>query len=397
MFENVESSTAAAGERRWAAAVNRAIVAAVFFGLLALPVVWFGRASFAPAPLHENRVMTPFPDLSIHTLQQFERWFSDRYGMRDALVYYGSRLQMARTGTPTNQDVVVGPGRWLFFDPYHVPGQPHFADLLGKDPLSSSQLQDIGHNLRDIHKALAACKIPFYFVIAPDKQTVYPEKLGVHVPADARTETDQVVAFLRERDPDLRVIDLRGPVIDAKASAPYEIYKRTDTHWNSLGAFYGYRAIMGRLVRDGVLAGAPWADLDQWHVTQHPFDQGDIAVNLLSLPGYFEDFNTTFDKRTPRLARSVPAPADAQPDEGQFTENPQGKGGLLLYRDSFSGELMPFLSEDFAHMWSYLGRDVDGSEVRRRSPSVVVLEIVERNVRMLTKNPQRNLGDACSR
>ncbi len=83
-----------------------------------------------------------------------------------------------------------------------------------------------------------------------------------------------------------------------------------------------------------------------------PFYPGDIAVNLLSLPGYFEDFNTTFDKRTPRLARSVPAPADAQPDEGHFIENPQGKGGLLLYRDSFSGELMPFLSEDFAHMWS---------------------------------------------
>lgn len=395
MAKIIDQSTVI-GANNWAAKLNRILVAVVFFGLLILPIAWFERASFAPMALQENRNLAPFPsNLSAHILQEFERWFSDRYGMRDALIYYGSRLQMARTGIPANQDVVISPSQWLFYDQYYVPGQPHFASLVGKDPLSSSQLADIRRNLLNIQRALTACKIPFYLVIAPDKQTVYSEKLGIYIPASTQSTADQFIAFLHRYAPDLRIIDLRQPLIEAKAVAAYELYKRTDTHWNSLGAFYGYRAIMLSLVRDGVLASAPWVDLHQWRVTQHPFDQGDIAINMLSLPGYFQDFDTRFDKLTLRQARQVSATMDAQSVSRQFTENPQGQGKLLLYRDSFAGELMPFLSEDFSHIWSYLGSTVDGTEIRRHSPSVVIVEIVERNIRALRNSSPRNLENIC--
>lgn len=398
MLQDIEAPAQAQSNKPTVLAMcNRAAVAVVFLAILALPIIWFGRASFAPAPLHENRILEPWPDFSIHTLQKLERWFSDRYGMRDALVYYGSRLQLARTGSPTNQDVVVGPAKWLFYDQYYVPGQPHFADLLGRDPMSESQVSAITENLANAQRALTACNIPFYFIVAPDKQTIYPEKLGVHVSQGTVTGVDQVVRALRERVPTLKVIDLRAPVRAAKVSAPYEMYKRTDTHWNSLGAFYGYRAIVTRFAADGVLPAAPWAKLAAWNVTQIPFDQGDIAVSLLSLPGYFQDFDTRFEKLTPRLASWVERPADAtdQPGEGAFSRNPSGHGRLLMYRDSFAGELGPFLAEDFQEMWGYLGRGIDGKEIRRRRPSVVVLQIVERNVRTLKNNSFVNLDQVC--
>lgn len=371
-----------------AARLNRYAVVAVFLVLIALPAVWFGRTSFAPAPLHENRKMSPAPALSIHLFQETDRWFSDRFGMRDALVYYGSRLQMARTGTPSNQDVVIGPSKWLFYDQYYVPGRPHFADTLGKDPLSASQLRLATDNVIQAHRALAACGIPFYFVVAPDKQAIYPEKLGIHIPADAKSNADQLIESLRTAAPALKIIDLRGVVQNAKAQAPYDLYMRTDTHWNSLGAFYGYQAIMQRLAADRVASLSRWTQLSNWTVTQAKFDKGDIAVNLLSLPGYFEDYATRFKRQPARQAVW-------QGDElsGSST-NAAGKGHLVMYRDSFAAELMPFLGEDFATTWSALGRELDGDAIAQQHPNVVMLEIVARNIRML-KEPPVNMDRLC--
>ncbi|VVD89768.1 alginate O-acetyltransferase [Pandoraea horticolens] len=396
MLENAELRRRAQRSYTWLRKLNRAAVPLVFFALIALPIAWFGRASFTPAPLHENRVLEPLPDLSLHSLQRLERWFSDRFGMRDALVYYGSWLQMARTGSPTNQDVVVGPNQWLFYDQYYVPGQPHFADLQGKDPLSQGQLREITENLRVTQKALAACSIPFYFIVAPDKQYVYPEQLGVRVRAGVTTQLDQLVDYLKVELAELRLVDLRPALVDAKRTSPYEMYKRTDTHWNSLGAFYGYQAVANRFARDGIIPSAPAATLDAWTVTQSPFDQGDIAVSLLSLPGYFKDVNTHFEKRTPRLSQWVGAPVDApQRNDSVFSENRSGHGRLLLYKDSFSGELMQFIAEDFANTWTYLGRDIDGDEVRRRKPTVVALQIVQRNIKTLGNSPPKNMVALC--
>jgi alginate O-acetyltransferase complex protein AlgJ len=384
-----------AESRSFAWTLNRIAAMAVFFGLLLLPIVWFGRASFAPHT-HENRRLEAFPRLSIHWAQDFERWFSDRYGMRDALVYYGSRLQMARTGLPMDQQVVVGHDNWLFYDENYTPGHLHFASLYGKDPFLPSDLQTIADNLSSVRRHLAACRIPFYLVIAPDKQTVYPEKLLVPPPSDAVTQADQLEAYLREADPELRIIDLREPEKAAKPTQTYDLYYRTDTHWNQLGAFFGYRAIAKRLVHDGVLVDAIGTRLDDYKIRTEPSTGGDIAVNLLDLPGYFHDSVVTLDSTTARQARDISLPGWPADVNNSFrvTESPAASGSLLLYRDSFFDALTPFVAEDFHRIYSFLGRRIDGDRVRQAHPKVVMLEIVERGLRHLVDSPV-NLASAC--
>jgi hypothetical protein len=375
--------------------LNRVVLALIFFAILALPIAWFGRASFAP-PTHENRRLEPFPHYSLSWFQSFERWFSDRYGMRDALVYYGSRLQLARTGTPMNQDVAIGRDGWLFFDENYTPGQPHFASLYGKAPIAPSDLQAIASNLERVREQLKACAMPFYLVLAPDKQTIYPEKLRMPPPPDAVTQADQVVAYLHAAAPELRIIDLRQPLKDAKASQKYELYKRTDTHWNTLGAFVGYQTIAKTLVHDGILASAPRAELSAFTLTREPFKGGDIAVDLLALPDYFEDYVVHLSPVQPGHAREISPPgwpANVN-DAFRVTENTAGHGNLVLYRDSFSGELMPFFAEDFHRMYSFLGHRIDGERVRQAHPTVVMLQIVERRLRQLNEAPV-NLEQVC--
>ncbi|WP_186188623.1 alginate O-acetyltransferase AlgX-related protein [Burkholderia gladioli] len=375
--------------------LNRAAVAIVFFAILALPILWFGRPGFVPAA-QENRRLEPFPRYSLFWFQNFERWFSDRYGMRDALLYYGSRLQMARTGTPSNPNVVIGRDGWLFYDEYYTPGQPHFASLYGKAPFSASDLRTISGNLDAVRTHLAACGIGFYVVLAPDKQSVYADKLQSPPPAGTVTQADQFATELGRAAPKLAFIDLRAPLEAARSSEQYDLYKRTDSHWNTLGAFIGYQAIASRLVRDGVLAAAPRAERQTYAISRTRFEGGDIAVNLLDLPGYFLDYIVSLTPRVPRRAHGVTVPGwPTDPvDAHNVIENPGATGSLLLYRDSFAGELIPFLGEDVHRLYTQRGTRVDGALVRRAQPRAVVLEIVERSLPHLLDAPV-NLDQAC--
>lgn len=377
--------------------INRVVLTAVFFGILALPILWFGKPSFVPA-LQENRRLEAFPARSLYWFQHFERWFNDRYGMRDALVYYGSRLQMARTGIPMQQDVVIGKDGWLFYDEDYTPGQAHFADLYGRAPLSQDELAVMTQNLVQVRDRLRSCGVAYYLVIAPDKQTIYPETLQMRVPAETRTRADQLLASARGAGLLPNVIDLRAPLLAAKATQSFDLYKRTDSHWNTLGAFIGYQTIRERLVKDGVLAPSERAQLDAYRVSRHRFEGGDIAVNLLSLPNYFEDYVVELDSYKPRQATPINVPGwpPTQTVEFLSTENAAAQGDLLLYRDSFSGELMPFFAEDFHRMYAVLGHVLDGANVAKARPKVVVQETVERKIPLL-RDAAQNLDAMCPR
>ncbi|WP_025101294.1 alginate O-acetyltransferase [Burkholderia sp. A1] len=378
-----------------ARSLNRAAVVIVFFAILALPILWFGRPGFVPAA-QENRRLEPFPSYSLFWFQNFERWFSDRYGMRAALLHYGSRLQMARTGTPSNPNVVIGRDGWLFYDEYYTPGQPHFAALYGKAPFSASDLRTISGNLDAVRAHLAACGIGFYVVLAPDKQTVYADKLQSPPPAGTITQADQFATELGRAAPKLAFIDLRAPLEAARSSEQYDLYKRTDSHWNTLGAFIGYQAIASRLVHDGVLSAAPRAERQAYAISRTRFEGGDIAVNLLDLPGYFLDYIVSLTPRVPRQAHGIALPDwPTDPlDKHNATENPNAEGTLLLYRDSFADELIPFLGEDAHRLYTLRRTDIDGALVRRAQPRAVVLEIVERSLSHLLDAPV-NLDQAC--
>jgi len=375
--------------RQFFAWMNGAAVLAVFFGILAAPLLWFGRPDFAPVQAQANRRSTPPPGLSIDWPQRFERWFNDGFGFRDALIYYGSRLQIARTGTPFNQKVVIGRDQWLFFDDTFTRGRPHFVELRGMAPLAESQLSRIVGNLVQVHRKLQACGIRFYFVMPPDKQTLYRDKVGQVLPEGVTTPADQVFERIRVADPGLEAIDLRPVLRQARAALTTDIYMRTDTHWNELGAFAGYQAIAGRLVADHVLDSDPRAQLPAYTIRQTPFPGGDIAVNLLSLSDYFEDHRVTLEPLVPRSGRIDTASASAATAGSAAIlayDNAAARGRMMIFHDSFGLYLLPFLAEDFARLVAVSGR-IDGALIKANAPDAIVLETVERNLATLVDPP----------
>lgn len=347
--------------------INRYLLVAVFLVIILLPALFFGHPGAAEKALKENRRLAEFPRMSLFFFQHLEKWFTDNFGGRATLIYYGARWQMDWIGIPANRNVLLGRNQWLFYDQHYRPGLPLFADFRGQAPFSEEQLARIRSNLQQTQQALARCNIPFYLVMPPDKQTIYPDMMPFRRSEGVQTRADQLYATLSTL-PGLRFVDLRPTLRLARQQEELPIYLKTDTHWNALGAFHGVQALMNAMGADGhARATAP---RDAYEVTTRPHRGGDIAVSLLSLPDYFPDLEVgmTFagDK-----AHAIDA-------EHLQYRNPDATGRLLLYGDSYSELMLPFLAQRFEQVTAVRRAQIDGTEITSVRADVVVLEVLER-------------------
>ena len=77
----------------------------------------------------------------------------------------------------------------------------------------------------------------FRIMIGPNKGTIYPELM----PAWAQAPTPNATDYFFRGTTDTHYIDLRGPLLGAKASQSAALYYKTDTHWNALGGAVAFR------------------------------------------------------------------------------------------------------------------------------------------------------------
>ena len=112
--------------------------------------------------------------------------------------------------------------------------------------------------------------IEFFLVIAPNKNSIYEEKLPYSL-SKQQTKIDQLKAHLKSKL-NFDLIDLRPTLITHKAKGL--LFLKTDTHWNEYGAFLGYQKTMEEINMHFDIEPAKLSDFNQ---TNH-WKQGDISV-----------------------------------------------------------------------------------------------------------------------
>jgi hypothetical protein len=221
---------------------------ALFLAVIGLPFVFWLHGDDR-AVSEENRLLARLPRLQWKAAvlkafpTDFEAYFNDQFGFRRLLIRV---LSLARygLGISTSPQVVVGPRGWLYYA-HEKAGH----DYQTTRPFSPEQLAAWKEALEYRHAWCAARGIRYLFVIAPDKQTIYPE----HLPRSVRkrqlpSRWDQLVEHLRASNSPARVLDLRPALWQAKAKE--QIYCDRDTHWNDAGAHVAYQEIMTALAAD---------------------------------------------------------------------------------------------------------------------------------------------------
>jgi alginate O-acetyltransferase complex protein AlgJ len=350
----------------------------------------------AEFPVLFDKHTGPIPRPSKSSLQSFpgnfETWFNDYRGLRGPLLAIHSRARMAglvgsgmaqlSIGHQGSSGVVVGSDGWLFLASKAV-----LRDYQRSRPLTVDELESWKQALNARRDWLAERGIEYLLVIAPNKGEIYSEYLPRALkPVNDVRRLDQVVEYCGGED-GVEIVDLRQPILAMKSR--HQLYDKTDTHWNALGAHVGYRAIMKAVAEK--LKGHPALPLESFQIEKRELQVMDLgrmlggnlteqglALKPLRLPGWQNAISQTTPENNqyplPKASCYIP------------TTNPQAdRPNIVILHDSFMRALAGFLNEHFQRVcYKQRAKDRCGpfpaELIERERPSMVIEEMVQRRL-----------------
>ena len=365
----------------------------VFLALSLAPAIlsgingpWFGGGNGPilrpPRPLPERLTPEAFRRVSV--------WFNDRLGMRYPLIVLDSHWRLQLWRLRFRGDVLFGNSSWLFFNDSPPLPAARLADVRGALRMNEAEIATIDRQMAGARRKFAACRKGAFVVIAPNKQSIYPEMLregGTHL----KSRLDDLLARLT---PDARSIfvDSRSELRTAKSQHGVPVYHPTDSHWNDLGAFIAYQKIVDVLASADLVDRREIATLEGVEIKVEASAGGDVATRLLYLPWNFPDQHVAL-----RGGVAFPLSLHTERDRVLVT-HPQGRRKLLILADSFGPPLASLLARHFREV-EMLSRPTwpaifDGEAIAARNPDVVIIEIAERSLPELLQ-PSTRLESLC--
>jgi hypothetical protein len=355
---------------------DRFIVIA-FLGIIVLPGVAL-LAGRDGARGDENRTPAPAPawpttwEAARAWPDAFTRYFEDHFAFRDDLVSTQAAIRLGTFGVSPTPAVIAGDDGWFYYAEDSA-----IEDYTVAWALAEADLETWATTLQDTQDWLASRGIAYAFVLAPDKHAIYPQPMPDTI-RRLRDEswTDQLASYLAAHTT-VNVVDLRAVLRAAKSRE--RVYHKTDTHWNDRGAHAAYVEILDSLGgAHGVQPRARSAFRDVAGVVPGL----DLAA-MLGLSRQLTEENLALEPRTPRRARMTePAtPASHNMYPRMATEVADATlPRAVIFRDSFTSGLVPFLSEHFSralYLWEY---DVNPAVIEAEQPQVVIQQIVGRHL-----------------
>src|SRR5262245_9396713 len=193
----------------------------------------------------ENRRPAPFPELELRGWSiasfpiRFERYWNDSFAFRRMLIR-GHSVGKLHLGVSPSSKVLVGRDGHLFYA-----ADQSLEYYRRSKPFTSEGLARWERDLEARRHWVVEQGIRYLVVIAPNKETIYPEYMPPTVrPVRPASRQDQLLEYLRVHSA-VDVLDLRPTLVDGKGRG--HLYHRTDSHWNDLGAELAARAILARL------------------------------------------------------------------------------------------------------------------------------------------------------
>jgi hypothetical protein len=235
--------------------------------------------------------------------------------------------------------------------------------------------------------------IEYYLMITPSKSSIYPEYLDswssyqlMKSPLDITTE------YLKENT-NVNIIELKPTLINHRFEG---VYYKQDSHWNELGAYYGYLEILNHLnEKSGVLS----SSLAPIKVEFQSKTKKSSELDLLRMLGTTEHeigeafIGFNFTNKATSISNSQVInnikQIDNQTKDGKFNiyqyENKSIEtGDVLIYGDSFlsTGKKLPnLLAENFKLTSGLTNNTYPRSDIDTIiNPDIVLQEVTERHI-----------------
>ena len=340
----------------------------------------------------ENRALAQVPSLfrdgilNVNFGRDTEQWLSDHFYQRVAIIGLYNKmntwLEQKVTGKIENNKAFIGKDNWIFYKAEGSITNFQNANLFSPDELIAIDLA-----IEERKRWLEQHGISFYIFIAPDKNRIYSEYYpeGIFKLND-KGRVEQLEEFLNKKG--------RGggtfiypykELIRAKSEGL--LYWKTDTHWNEHGAFIGYTVLMDAIVQD-------FPDIiplmrHDFVVKEEPFIGGDLLAMLYptkdkKVNALYTD--VLYSKFLPKKAYNF-LYTNNEESSSIITTSPK-KYNVLIFRDSFAGNLLPYISQTFGkveYIWDH-NMNAYKEKMINDKPDIVIFEMVERYAHILQKS-----------
>lgn len=305
----------------------------------------------------ENRFLQTPPELSVENLEtgkfmeDAEDYVNDHIIGRDfwvALKAWSERL----SGKQENNGVYFGKEDTLL----NRLDEPSWEDIPAQG--STPAQEGLGTRAKYINALVDNMDVPVYFGIIPSSSEIWSDRL----PKGAPTADEKAIIEKLYDTVQTYTIDLYSAL---EAHKDEEIYYRTDHHWTSLGAYYGYTALMEAMgmeaaplnesakvtVSDSFYgtifssSGVRWVAPD--HIDRYISGDGVKVTSYFdSTPTegslYVDSYLDKKDKYSSFLGGNQPLCVI----QTEHTDAPK----VLVIRDSYSDSLAPFLTQNFSEI-----------------------------------------------
>ena len=352
--------------------------------LVLIAAAWLAPRFIAAPDIQENRLLAAKPELPqrLQDIRGFRKaadaYVADNFPVRRHLIGLLNRLRML-AGVSGSNRVIVGRDGWLFFD-----DDTHLGAARNAPPMNSPETRAWLSTLAGRTERVRAMGAAYLIVTPPVKETLYPQHAPAWFGGVSSARPALALPKLAAQAGAGDVLYLY-PQLAAATRAGQKTYSLHDTHWTGYGAYAGYVGLMTRLHAMGLtegpkpLAAFPRRDL--------PGDRGPRDLALMLGVSSFVDLDYPHFENPAgeaRLRKTFLGPrrdwtAPQVVDTGEV-----GKPVLLMTRDSFSNELLPFMYSHFSRI--ILAHNQDGfwrqDLIDRFKPDIVILEVIESGLRV---------------
>jgi len=375
------------GDRNQLIGTLRVIRVLLFLIGITAPLVAFSLQEVQSDPgqnpgLGKEWKLAKYPSLGIspdqwgRIVMEYRAYFNDHFGFRKEMIENLALVKYKWIGVDPNDKLLAGKEGWFYLKVYDRSVE-YFRNI---QPLSLDELETWKRSLERIRDELKEKGIRYVFVVAPNKDTIYPEFMPDRFNrVNPQSRLDQIVIYMAEHS-DVTVIDLRPALLKAKGAIP--LYYKTDSHWNELGACVATEEIL-RVLRT-------------WYPEIEPFSVTDFNIqttresfwgDLLSLGGINDlegEDDVTLVPKTPR--RAIKRELDwTKNDERKShttipatTCDPAAPVRALFFRDSFFTLMEPLITERFRQTVIVWQPQFDARYLKLGPCDVVIHEMVER-------------------
>ncbi|WCO01499.1 alginate O-acetyltransferase AlgX-related protein [Psychroserpens ponticola] len=321
----------------------------------------------------EFSMLTKYPEIDIENprgnVTKLKKYYLTHFGLKPTLVNtYLDFKTNTLNENPIQNRVVKGIDDWYFLGNEH---NRVLDNTFGIHKYSDIDLFVMKQNLLEFNDYIKSLNIELYFVIVPNKNTVYQEKLPYKV-NQRDTPITQFLSTIDDSD-DLNILDLRPVLLNSKNESTL-LYHKTDTHWNDIGAHLGYEYVITSISKNiNNLNVVPLSEFKSIDTVR----QGDITrmINI-----YDKESITSYTKPNNSVVIN-----EKNTYQYKKFKNSNKNSKLLMFRDSFAINWFDYFNESFGETLYLRYTNISKSQITEEQPDIVILEVAERNFDILLK------------